>query len=316
MSFQSPIWLAALVAVPLLLGLTWLVGRRRRRYAVRYTAVDTLAGVAASLPRRSAVLPLALTSLALAALAVAVARPQVSVAVPVERASVMLVVDTSGSMNADDVDPTRLQATKRAAEKFVDEVPDGQRVGLVQFATSATVLAAPTSDHDAVKTAIASLSAEGATATGEALDSALDQLTQEPRAQRPPSAIVMLSDGARTAGRDPLPVARSARAQGIPVYTISLGTAEGTVTDPDRPFLPPQRVAPDPETMRQIASASGGRAYTVADADRLDDVYESLGSRLGTEEEEREITAAFGGGALVLMGAALAVGLRRRARLP
>lgn len=316
MTFENPIWLAALVAVPLLLGLMWLSARRRQRYAVRFTAVDALSRAVAAVPAPSRLLPTALLALALSALAIAVARPQVSVAVPVERASVMLVVDTSGSMNAGDVDPTRLKATQAAAEKFVDEVPDGQRVGLVQFASSATVLQTPTDDHDAVKVAIGSLSAEGATASGDGLKAALDQLTQGERAERPPSAIVMLSDGARTAGRDPIPVARTAKAQGIPVYTISLGTEEGTVTDPDRPFIPPQRVAPDPETMRQIAAASGGRAYTVQDADRLDDVYESLGSRLGTEKEDREITAAFGGGAAVLLAAAMALGLRRRARLP
>jgi Ca-activated chloride channel family protein len=293
-----------------------LAGRRRRRYAVRYTVVETLAGVAAALPQRRRHLPAVLAAVAAAALVLAVARPQMSIAVPVERASIMLVTDTSGSMNADDVDPTRIGATRRAATRFVEQVPEGQRIGLVSFADSATVLQTPTTDRDAVATAIESLGAQGATATGDGLQAALDQLRARDGQEQAPGAIVLLSDGKRTAGRDPLPVAREAARAGIPVYTISLGTPGGTVENPNQPWLPPQQVPPDPESMRDIARAAHGEAFTVADADRLDRIYERLGSRLGTEQDEREVTAAFAGGALVLLGAALALGLRGRARLP
>ena len=316
MSFASPIWLVALAAVPLAVLAYVVAGRRRRRYAVRYTVVETLAGVAASLPQRKRHVPAVLSVLAVFGLVLALARPQMSVAVPVERASIMLVTDTSGSMNADDVDPTRIEAARAAAERFVEEVPEGQRIGLVSFADDATVLQNPTRDRDAVKTAIQSLSAQGATASGDGLAAALDQLRAKDGERQTPGAIVLLSDGKRTAGRDPLPVAREAARIGIPVYTISLGTASGTVQNPSQPWLPPQQVPPDPETMREIARVARGAAYSVADADRLDRIYERLGSRLGTEQEEREVTAAFAGGALLLLGAALALGLRGRARLP
>jgi Ca-activated chloride channel homolog len=315
MSFASPLWLLLLAAVPLAVLATVLHSRRRRRYAVRYTVVETLASVAAAVPQRRRHVPLVLAAIAAASLVLAVARPQMSVAVPVEEASIMLVTDTSGSMNADDVDPTRIEATRRAATRFVDEVPDGQRVGLVSFADSATVLQTPTRDRDALKTAIGSLRSEGSTATGEGLQAALEQLRREGQ-RRTPAAIVLLSDGKRTAGRDPIPVAREAARLGVPVYTISLGTPDGTVENPNQPWLPPQQVPPDPETMRAIAREARGQAYSVEDASRLDEIYERLGSQLGTEQEEREVTAAFAGGALLLLAAAVALSLRGRAKLP
>lgn len=316
MSFAAPLFLLALALVPPAVAAYLLAARRRRRYAVRFTALDTLAGVAAAVPVRGRHLPAILAALAAAALVLALARPQISVAVPVERASIMLVTDTSGSMNAEDVDPTRMAAARSAATRFVDRLPDGQRVGLVSFSDDASVLQTPTDDHEAVKRSIGTLRAEGATATGEALDAALDAL-EPPDGEAPaPAAIVLLSDGARTAGRDPLPVAREAARRRIPIHTISLGTPGGTLTDPARPWMPAQRVAPDPETMAAIARASGGRTYDVDDAERLDAIYERLGSRLATESEEREVTAAFAGGGLLLLLGAVALGLRRRGRLP
>jgi Ca-activated chloride channel homolog len=314
-SFASPVWLAALAAVPALLVLAALVARRRRRYAVRFTALDTLAAIGAA-PRGRRHVPAALAALAACALVLAIARPTVSVAVPSEQAAVMLVTDVSGSMNAEDVDPTRLRATQRAAGRFLDEVPKGGRVGLVSFADTASMLQEPTTDLDAVRSAVQSLSAQGATATGDGLKAALDALRETRGRERPPAAIVLLSDGRRTAGQDPLPLAREARRLRIPVYTISLGTDGGTVTDPRQPFAPPVQVPPDPEAMRSIARASGGRSYEIADAGRLDDVYERLGSQLATEREDREVTAAFAGGALLLLGAAVGLALRGRARLP
>lgn len=316
MSFETPLFLPALVLVPLAVLAYRVAARRRRRYAVRFTALETLAGVAATVPDRRRHAPAALVALAAAALVLAVARPQVSVAVPVERASIMLVTDTSGSMNADDVDPTRMDAARSAAARFVDEVPGRRRVGLVSFSDSASLLQAPTENHDAVKAAIGSLVADGATATGEGLRLALDELRPEDGERAAPGAIVLLSDGKRTAGRDPLPVAREAARLRIPIYTISLGTPGGTLTNPGQPWMAPQQVPPDPGTMRAIARAAGGRAYTVADAARLDAIYQQLGSRLGTRQQDREVTAGFAGAGLLLLGAAVALGLRRRPRLP
>ena len=316
MSFASPLWLLVLAAVPLAVLAYVVAGRRRRRYAVRYTVVETLAGVAAALPQRRRHLPAALAAIGVAALALAVARPQVSVAVPVEQASIMLVTDTSGSMNAGDVDPSRMAAARRAASRFVEEVPEGQRVGLVSFADGASVLQTPTQDREAIDTAIDALTAKGATATGDGLQAALEQLRARDGERQTPGAIVLLSDGKRTAGRDPIPVAREAARLGIPIYTISLGTPGGTVENPSQPWQPPQQVPPDPETMREIARVARGQAFTVEDASRLDRIYERLGSRLGTEVEEREVTAAFAGGALLLLLGSVALGLRGRARLP
>jgi Ca-activated chloride channel family protein len=315
-SFAAPLWLLLLAAVPLAVAAYVAAGRRRRRYAVRYTVLDTLAAVSAQLPRRRRHVPAVLATVAAAGLVLAVARPQMSIAVPVERASIVLVTDTSGSMNADDVNPTRMAAARRAATRFVEEVPEGQRIGLVSFADDATVLQTPTRDREAIARAIDALDAEGATATGEGLQAALEQLRAGEGEEQAPGAIVLLSDGKRTAGRDPLPVARQAARAGIPVFTISLGTPGGTVTNPSRPWLPPQQVPPDPDTMRSIARAAGGQAFTVEDAGRLDRIYERLGSRLGTEQEQREVTAAFAGGALLLLAAAVALSLRGRARLP
>lgn len=316
MSFQTPVVLLALGLVPLLLLAYRAVARRRRRYAVRYTAVETLASVAAVTPMRRRHVPAALACLAAAALVLAIARPQVSVAVPVERASIMLVTDTSGSMNADDVDPTRIAAARSAASRFVDEVPASQRVGLVGFSDTASVLASPTEDHAQVEQAIATLRADGATATGDALQLALDTLKPQDGERAAPGAIVLLSDGKRTAGKDPLPVAREAARLGIPIFTISLGTASGTLTDPDRPWVPPTQVPPDPQTMREIARVSRGQAFSVADAGRLDEIYENLGSRLGTKQEDREVTAGFAGAGLLLLAGAVGLGLRRRPQLP
>jgi Ca-activated chloride channel family protein len=316
MSFASPVVLLALGLVPLLLGAYLIAARRRRKYAVRFTVLETLASVASVVPTRRRHLPAALATLAAAALVLAIARPQVSVAVPVERASIMLVTDTSGSMSAEDVDPTRMAAAKSAARAFVDQVPDGQRVGLIGFSDNASVLASPTEDHAIVKDAISTLRADGATATGDALSLALEALQPGKGERAAPSAIVLLSDGKRTAGADPLPIARQAAERNIPIYTISLGTDSGTVQDPSQPWVPPTQVPPDPETMREIARIAKGQAFTVADAGKLDDIYEKLGSRLGTKKEDREVTAGFAGVGLLLLGGAVALGLRRRPQLP
>ena len=312
MSFASPLFLAALVLVPLALGAQLLVRRRTRRYAVRFPGVATLAPLLPRVPSWRRQAPLALFLAALTAFALALARPHATVAVPREQASIVLVTDVSRSMLAEDVQPSRLEAARDAAQRFLDEVPDEARVGAVAFSTEPHTVQAPTDDHSEIAALIDGLAADGGTATGDALEAAL-KLVDGPADKRPPAAIVLLSDGETTTGGDPVEVARQARRLKIPIHTFALGTRDGVIQSPDGSLIP---VPPDPETMRQIAQLSGGRSFAVEDAEDLAGLYRELGSRVATKKEKREITAAFaGGGALLLMGAA-AFGVRATARLP
>ena len=312
MSFASPLFLAALLLVPLALGAQLLARRRTRRYAVRFPGVATLAPLLPRVPSWRRQAPLALFLAALAAFALALARPHATVAVPREQASIVLVTDVSRSMLADDVEPSRLEASRDAAQRFVEELPDEARVGVVAFSTDPHTVEAPTDDHKQIAGLIDALSADGGTATGDALDTAL-KLVDGPAKDRPPSAIVLLSDGETTTGRDPVEVAREAKRLKIPIHTFALGTSDGVITSPDGALIP---VPPDPETMRRIAELSGGRSFAVEDGEDLTGLYRDLGSRVATEKEEREITAAFAaGGALLLIGAA-GFGVRATARLP
>ena len=158
------------------------------------------------------------------------------------------------------------------------------------------------------------MTANGGTATGDALQAALTTLgKRENGGDRPPAAIVLLSDGAATAGREPVPVARKAGAEKVPIYTVALGTADGTITA--GPFGETIAVPPDPETMREIASASGGQAFSVDDAGELSRVYERLGRQVGTKPAPREVTVVAAGFGFVLLAGAMGFGLRRRGRV-
>ena len=307
MSFQAPLFLAGLAVVPIALAALFLARRRPAKYVVRFPAAATLAAV---MPKSSKIrrnVPPALLLTALAAMTVALARPEATIAVPVEKASVMLVTDTSGSMNATDVSPTRLAAAQAAATSFLDKVPDQLQVGLVAFADGPHTVLRPTQDRVQIKSTIAALAADGGTATGDALDSALTALADEK-----PAAIVLLSDGASKVGQDPAEVAQKARAAKIPIYTVALGTPDGTV-DAGGQLL---SVPPDPEALKQVADISGGKAFTAEDSDSLDEVYKTLGSRIGTKKEKKEVSAGFAAfGLLALAGAAFS-SLRWRGRLP
>ena len=312
MSFESPAYLAALALVPLL-GLAYVAARRRAsRYAVRFPGVATLAPLVPAVSAWRRRLPLALFLASLAALALALARPHATVAVPSEQASVVLVTDVSRSMLATDVEPSRLEAVRGAARRFLDEVPEEALVGAVAFSEEPHTIEPPTDDREEVRVLIESLAADGGTGTGEALAAALD-LVDGRGERRAPAAIVLLSDGKATFGRDPLPVARAAARRNVPIHTVALGTRGAVIEIPGGGLLP---VPPDPITMRRIAEISGGRAFQVEDAEELDGIYERLGSRVATREERREITTAFAAGGLVLLLGAAALGLRGTARLP
>jgi Ca-activated chloride channel family protein len=262
--------------------------------------------------------PAALLALSVAALAVALTKPQRTVAVPVEQASVMLVTDASGSMEATDVQPTRLTAAVKAAEKFLDKVPAATKVGLVAYSTAPHTAQAPTTDRDLIAATLDSLSADGGTATGDALAMALRALGRDPdslgaqKERRPPAAIILLSDGKAMGGRDPDEVAKASGRLGVPIYTVALGTPGGVVATPFGDVIP---VPPDPQSLRRIARESGGRFFKVTDADRLSAVYENLGSQLGTRERKREATSSFAGIALALVALAGVLGVRWRGKL-
>ena len=321
MSFGAPALLVALALLPVAAYL-YVAGERRRRGAAgAFAGPALLASVAPKRPRWRRHVPFAIYGLALAALIVAAAKPKTTVAVPVERATVMLVTDVSGSMQARDVKPTRMAAARNAARSFVDDTPKGVRVGIIAFNQTPRTLQAPTADRAALRTALARLRSSGGTATGEAMQAALQILQRQPgvRGKRPPSAIVLLSDGVSTRGRAPLSVARDAAKARIPIHTITLGTPTGTIQVP-RPQgqqgTETRRVPPDPQTMRAVARTTKAQAFAAGDTDELDSIYDKLGSQLGTRKEKREITAGFIGGALALLALGGAFSLRWTGRLP
>jgi Ca-activated chloride channel family protein len=344
MTFASPLALLALLLVPLvLLALLW-ARRRPIRYAVRYPALDVLTGVVQQ-ERRGRWVPAALLLLALTAMLLGAAKPTARVPVPREEAAVMLVVDVSGSMEADDVEPTRLDAAREAASRFLDKLPDRFQVGLVVFSSQAETLVQPTTDRAAVRDALASLRADGGTAMGDGLSNALDVIEAARQNAKggpdagtpgsggsggspgsgsapgenagPPAVTLLLSDGANSAGGDPFVQAERARDLGVPVYTIALGTADGVLRRPNGyGGTRLQPVPPDPDSLSRIAETSNGRFFQAPTSHNLNQVYESLGSRIGFRTEEREVTVAFAAAALVLLAAAGALRARRAARLP
>jgi Ca-activated chloride channel family protein len=308
MSFASPLALLCLFAIPLAILAQLAAQRRRRRYPVRFPALSTLAAVVAVEPSWRRHLPLALFALALAALAISLARPEHTVQVPVQRASVVLVTDVSRSMSATDVSPTRLEAAQQAALTFLDKVPKELRVGLVAYSDVPQTLQAPTTNHAAVSSALQSLQPISGTATGAGLRTALDDLKlgSDTSAARPPAALVLLSDGSATDGAAADLVAAEAKRLHVPIYTVALGTDNGAIAINGQLL----RVPPDPDALQRIATESGGEAFRAQDADQLGAVYEKLGSQIGTKPEKREITTVFAGLALLLLGGALMSSLR------
>ena len=290
MTFQAPLLLGLLAVVPLVAVVYALQQRRAKKFAVRYTNVDLLIAVAGRSWTRH--LPALLALLALAALLIALARPQRTVAAERREATVMLVFDTSGSMLATDVQPSRLAAAQAAGNAFVQAVPDEFRIGVVGFGSAAQQLTEPTTDHARVKTTISSLQVAGATAMGDALKLAIN------------SARVPIPDG--LGGERRLPAA------------VVLGSQNGTLThtDPNTGAVNTEKVPPDLLTLQDIARETGGQFFATADAQKLAAVYRNLGTRLTKTKEKQQVTSAFAGGAIVLLLAGAGFGLARVGRLP
>jgi Ca-activated chloride channel homolog len=314
MSFANPLGLVGLMLVPLALGAQLHSRRRALRYAIRFPALSTLRVAAADAVSWRRHVPIGLLLAGIAALALALARPRITHQVAIDQASIMLVTDHSGSMAATDVHPSRLAAAQQAADTFISRLPSGVRVGAVAFSSAPDAAQGPETTHAAARAIIDGESAGGATATGDALQVAL-QLLRGADAKHPPSAIVLLSDGSANAGADPLSVARTSGRDHIPIYTVALGTPDGVLQTPD-PFEPSVPVPPDPALMRQIAKASGGRTFNAQSAGELSSIYTKLGSRLASTTRKSDITALFAAGGLVLVLVAAAGSARLSGRLP
>ena len=348
MTFAEPLFLFALLLVPAALVLYRIVQRRRSRYVVRFTNVDLLGNLVPRTPAWRRHVPPALYLGAIAALVFALARPSMMLAVPRDEATIILTMDVSGSMEATDVSPTRLDAAKAAASSFIDRLPAGFRVGLVAFSTTPRTVVPPTTDRAQLHAALNDLQAKGGTALGDAIITSLEAAGLDPNdpsgaagspapsdstapdasaspapsadatpapsgstaKEKPVVATVLLSDGANSTGdMEPIPAAEKAAALNVPIYAISLGTADGIVTVPDEfGQMHTVNVPPDAETLAAIAETTGGRSFTAPTASDLDAIYQSLGSKIGYTTEEREVTQWFAAAGLLLVvaGAGLA----------
>jgi Ca-activated chloride channel family protein len=317
-SFGEPLYLLGLLLVPIA-AVAWFARRHQvRRYAIRFPAASSAALAVGRTPAWRPLVPMALLLASLAALVVALAKPEKTVAVPIERATIMLVTDHSRSMEADDVTPDRLAAAQKAANTFLDQVPGKVRVGIVGYSTAADAVQTPTTERQPVRQIIDAQFPDGATATGDALDVALKAITEDTGAgtggTKPPSAIVLLSDGKWTTGRDPIDVALAAGQEKVPIYTVALGTEEGVVQGPGfGGYIP---VPPDPETLAAIARESGGKAFTADDSKQLSEIYKNLGSKLGSKKRKRQVAGTFALGGLLLLLAAAASSTRFSPALP
>jgi len=308
------LWL--LLAVGALAG-GWVASlRQRRRDIIRFTNVDLLDVVAPHRPDWRRHVPPVLFLVALAALVLGFARPVRATQVPDERATIVLAIDTSLSMEADDVRPNRVEVAQAAALDFVDELPEEINLGLVTFNGVATVPVAPTDDRSVTRTALEDLTLGESTAIGEAIFTALDVIEAAPgsgEGETAPGRIVLMSDGETTVGRPDADAAAAAADAGVPVFTIAFGTEDGMIVTPDGLEQP---VPVMPEPLQDIADETGGQAYEAGSLPQLSDVYSDIGTVIGFRDVDRDISGWFVGLGLVLAAAAGATSLVWNQRLP
>jgi Ca-activated chloride channel family protein len=326
MTFSHPYLLLSLLAIPLLVAVWAVANRRRAKFPVAFTNLELLAEVA---PKRHRawrrVVPLVCLVLALAFAAGALAQPHVQLARPDQNATIMLLVDVSGSMRANDVEPTRLDAAVAAMRTFLDRLPSQFKVGLVAFSSEPEPLVAPTSNRDLLRQSIALLEPEAGTAVGDGIGVAVQMLRSSLRqagyVRRPgqpvPAAIVLLSDGAQNRGiLQPVQAARMAKTAGIRIYPVSLGTPQGKVTFGFGAFMNSVPVPPDPYTMSQIATVTGGHSYTARTASSVVQIYKTLGSSIGRTHKRVEITNWFAIAAAALLATAVGAAALLESRVP
>jgi Ca-activated chloride channel family protein len=311
MTFQSPLWLLALLVIAALVAFYVVLQLRRKAYAARFTNVALLGSIVPKRPGWRRHLAFGVVALGLATLIVSLAVPSTEVRVPRERATVVMAVDVSLSMKATDIKPDRFRAMQSAAKQFVDVLPGRINLGLVSFAGTATTLVPPTTDRAQVANAIDHLDLAESTAIGEAIFTSLQaienfQSTVESGDSKPPPArIVLLSDGTNTVGRPDTQAVDAAKAAGVPVSTIAFGTDYGTL-DLDGETVP---VPVDRVKLKEIADDTGGSYSQAATAAELQQVYADLGSQIGYTTEPKDVSYRFvrAGVLLALIGASLSL---------
>lgn len=317
MTFLSPVRLWLLVAVVALAAVYAFLQWRRRAYTLRFTNVNLLASVAPKRPGWRRHIAALIYLVAITALVLGFAQPARDERVPRERATIILAIDTSLSMQATDVAPSRLEAAQTAAVRFLEIIPPKINVGLVSFNGSAALKVPPTTDRERVSQSIDNLTLGESTATGEAIFASLDAIASVPpddEGTQPPARIVLMSDGTWTVGRTNQEAAQAAIEAEVPVSTIGFGTDNGTIRVPEQPY--PIPVPVDREALRDIADQTDGRFYAAASERQLTEVYENIGSSVGYETEQREISTWFIAGALLLSFAAAGFSLLWFHRLP
>ena len=315
MSFAAGWRLLLLLGPAVLVAFYLLLQKSRQKTAVRFTSVSMLASVAPKRPGWQRHLASIAMLAALVVLVLGFAKPARSVRVPKQRATVILVLDTSGSMVANDVQPTRLAAAQQGARNFAEALPSGVQLGLEAFSTGPRMLVAPTTDRSSVISAINTLTSAGGTDTGDAITTALQAIAALPPAadgKPAPAAIVLMSDGSPTIGTGDLSpsdaadqAATAAKQAGVKVHTIAYGTQTGTITVRGETIPVPA----DPAAMARIAQLSGGQTFTAQTASQLKSVYDQIGRAVGYDVHRQDITVWFIGLGLILGMAAAAAAL-------
>lgn len=302
MTFLAPDRLWLLLLVPILLGVYIFLQRRRSIYAIRFTNIALIDRIAPRRPSWGRHLAVGLALLTMAMVVVAFAKPVGPTRVPLQRATVIVTIDESLSMGAEDVLPNRLVAAQHAASDFVDQLPSEFNVALIAYAKTANVIVPPTTDRQAFQRGLDTLEVGPYTATGDALRVALKAVALAPADPehpdtRAPARIVLISDGKKTYGSSPFQAARKARAQHVPIYSIAVGTKDAVITTQGQQVPVPVSQA----QLRRISELSGGRAFVAASPSALRAIYDDLKSSFIYTTENREITARFAGYALLLI---------------
>lgn len=308
------LWLMA--AIGALAALYLVMQLQRRNYAVRFTNLELLDKVAPARPGWRRHLPAAAFLLAVTALVLAFARPSQDTEVPREQATIIMAIDTSLSMQADDVRPSRLDGAKEAAIGFISDLPEDLNLGLISFNGVATIRVQPSTNHAAAISAIESLELGPATAIGEAVFAslaAIDSVVDE-NGNTPPARIVLMSDGETTVGRADQDAIEAAQQAGIAVSTIAFGTNAGIIELPDEDF--PIAVPVNREKLQVIADSTGGQFFAASSTSELAQVYQDIGSQISFETIQDEISPTYTGIGLILLALSAAMSLVWFSRLP